>query len=152
MGEYMLGVSCVCLLVSFASFASVAQNGRGAIKFALGVILLAALIAPLEGLVSGIGSGLSQIGSGDYKDEGNFSEYTESAFCEGIRLAVAEEFSLEEGDVSVLAIGFSVESMRAELIKIMLYGKAASSDYRAIREFVEENGLGKCEVEIAFNG
>jgi hypothetical protein len=152
MGEYMLGVSFACLLVSFASFVSVAEVGRGATRFALGVILAAALIAPISGLVTNIGSALSDIKDTEYTDDGKFSEYTERAFCEGIRLAVADKFSVSPDGIYVIALEFDASNMRAELVKITLSGSAATADYRAIRAYVEESNLGKCEVEITFDG
>ena len=44
--------------------------------------------------------------------------------------------------------GFDVSLMKAEKIKIVLHGKAAFADNRAIAASIEESGLGKCEVEI----
>lgn len=152
MAEYMIGVTCMCMLVSLASFVSCTDTKRGATKFALGVILLASLVVPVKGIVEGAVLPLFDIKDTEYKDSSAFSEFTEEYFCEGVRLAVADEFSLDAHDVEVITVGFSVEDMRAEVIKIKLLRAAAGADYRAVREYIEKNDLGKCEVEISFDG
>ena len=76
----------------------------------------------------------------------------EEAFCEGVRAAVCEKFSLEESEVSVRTEGFDVASMRAQRICILLKGKGTLSDTFSIASFVEAEGLGECEVEIEFGG
>jgi len=148
----MIGVTCMCMLVSLASFVSCTDTKRGATKFALGVILLASVMAPIKGIIEGAVLPIFDIEDTEYKDSGAFSEYTEVYFCEGVRLAVADEFSLAAEDIEVIAVGFSAENMRAEIIKITLFRTAVSADYRAVREYIEKNDLGKCEVEISFDG
>lgn len=135
--------------VAFASFVIYdAQRLREA-RFTLGIILLASLILPISSAVKGF-SELDFDTGGDYATSSLANETVEEAFCRGIAEAVCGEFSFKTSDVSVKAVGFDAEGMRAEKIILTLSGKAALGDIGAAEDFVSELGFGKCTAEVYF--
>ena len=89
--------------------------------------------------------------TGEYRDEG-YSEIGEAALCDGICRAISEEFSLSENDVFVRVQDFDFVKMKGETVSVLLSGKAAFCDSRAVKKFVDEMGVGKCEIEISIGG
>ena len=146
---YILVILFAVALCSFVAYDS--EKARAS-RTALGVILLAAL----SGLLADVALELKDITSLDaleYEDVewAEFAEQSMSGALErGVRLAVAEKFSFSEDDIRVECRGFNLETVSAERISITLYGGAAISDIRAVREYVEGEGLGDCEVKVVF--
>ena len=119
-------------------------------RLAIAIITIYVITAPLvsaikdadfEGVFREI-----QVNEGDFGAE--YEAYAESAFEQGICLAVAKEFSLDESNIEALASGFDFQKMRAERIKVILSGRAATGDYRLIEEYLNNLDIGECEVEI----
>lgn len=134
-----------------------AHNGRslGAVRLALGVMLLSVSVIPIVSAVTGIvNEGMEIFSGGGMTDDPSGSLYektAEEAFCDGVKKLVVSEFSLSADSVDVRALGFDAGTVRAEKIKIILSGSAVYADHKSIRFRIEELGLGKCEVELEFN-
>ena len=153
MKAYLISVVLICAMVSLAShFLSGTEAARYG-RLALAVVLLWAVISPLFSLLSALPE-LPSLPDFPSEEDGSplYEARAEEAFCEGVRAAVCEKFSLEESEVSVRTEGFDVASMRAQRICILLKGKGTLSDTFSIASFVEAEGLGECVVEIEFGG
>ena len=145
-------VLVILFAVALCSFIAYDPERARASRTALGVILLAALSALLSDVALEL-KDITYSGSLEYEDaEGaDFAEQSMSDALErGIRLAVAEKFSFSEENVFVECRGFDLETVSAERISITLSGRAALADIRAVREYVEGEGLGDCEVRVVF--
>ena len=149
MKGYFLAVFAVCVITGLFGFLSQGRL-RSAERIAMGIITLYVIIAPLSDLVRNtdpedlFATKIPTVG----EVEGGYEEVAEAAFERGIRLAVAEEYSLKADNIRVQTEGFSFEDMRAERIRVILRGDAALSDYREIESFLEKQEFGECEVEI----
>ena len=148
MTEYFYSLMLVALLVSVLSFISY-KEGEGASRFALGVIMTAAVLLPLLKIIPSVD--FDRIIE-EIKQEASgvpiYSERCEEAIEEGIARAVCEEFSLSDGSAAVSLSGFDFENMRAEKIKLTLSGRAVFADLEKIEKFVLGLGLGDCEVSV----
>ncbi|MBE6634960.1 MAG: hypothetical protein E7617_01995 [Ruminococcaceae bacterium] len=133
--------------VALASFSSLNNRMREAIKPTLGIILLAALLAPLPDIIAAIGDMEVNLPS-DELSQSVTEDAAEDAFCRGICSAIAEKFDLDADSLTVECIGFSFSEMRAELIRVELSGRAVLADRIGIEGYIEKAGLGNCEVVI----
>ena len=148
MNEYTVIIFAAAAMASFSGFAFYNGKNESLMRTAVGLIFICALISPAVSLIRGF----SEV---DFSSEGvsgeNIYEKTaEEAYSSGVELALAEEFSFSEGEVLVRIIGFSAESMSCERLVVTLSGNACFSDVSAVRRFVEDNNLGKCEVKLSF--
>ena len=145
MTEYALSLFGMCALLGALSL--IHYDG-GTLERAAGrVLFCAAAVLPILNALTSFNLTLPEIP--EYKEEsGEYIKVAEEAFSEGIVRAVCERFSLPEGTVEVEISGFDIRCMRAEKIKITLSGSAITKDRRAIREYLEGEGLGECEVRL----
>ena len=145
MSAHLVTIFCASCAVAFAGFVLSSGKAERAARAALGIILVSAILSPLISL----GQGFAQLPEySGAEEESVFEKTAEEAFCDGVRLAIAERFSLDAEHISVRAKGFQTEKMTAEVLTVTLSERAKLADYRAIREFVVENNFGKCEVEL----
>ena len=120
---------------------------RDAVRSALGVLLISAMLSPFVGAISAAFD-FSGVSLDDFLDGGESLEsVTELAFEEGVADAISSAFSGADG-TRVAVRGFSVAQLRAEGVTVILPSGAVGVDFRAVREFVEENftRVGGCEV------
>ena len=120
---------------------------RDAVRSALGVLLISAMLSPFVAALGTVGE-LSDLSFDDLFDTGGGVEgITELAFEEGIADAISAAFSGADG-TRVAVRGFSPAQLRAEGVTVILPSSAVGVDFRAVREFVEENftRVGGCEV------
>lgn len=144
MTDYLFSLFGLCALLGALSL--IHYNPDGAERRASRVLFAAALVLPLFDAAISLGS-LTLPDAPD-TEGGEYLEIAEAAFSDGIARAVSEKFSLPRDSISVESVRFDFKKMRAEKIKITLFGIAALADGRAIREFIEGEGLGECEVKI----
>ena len=135
-------VVALSFTVAFASFAAYDEESSRASRFALGVILLAALVPLLTSFVSDVKDGdfLRSFDS-DYGSVSGgevFEEVLYEAYCSGVRDAVAEKFDLPVDNIRVSCAGFCSESASCERISVTLSGRAALGDILAIKRYVSE--------------
>ena len=146
MNEYMTQVFAVTGLVGVLSL--LAYRGKSdPSRLALGVILIYTVISPLASMSADFNIN-DIISNAPAAPEGEYGVVLEEAFAEGIRLAVAEKFSLVREDIRVSLNGFDESKMRAERIRIMLSGRATLADYKRIEKYINELGVGECDCEI----
>ena len=148
MMEYALTVFAVCVI--FGLLCLFSYGSGGAEKMALGIITLYLIIAPIVIEVGNIDlDGLfDKITTPDYETNGGYAEIAEDAFAEGIVKAVAEEFSLDKSNIRVRLYDFDFDKMQAKNIVVILSGRAAMADYRAVDRYVNQLEIGVCKVEI----
>lgn len=145
MNGYLTTIFLASATISLAGYVFASKKEEKVAKVALGIILVSAIISPLISLCRGLAE------LPEYSDSAKddvFEKTAEEAFCNGVELALAEHFSLEVEQITVLAEGFSAEKLRARTLTVYLGGSARLADYRAIIEFVVENNFGECEVKL----
>lgn len=147
MSAYLGSLIGVSIAVSVAL--ALSYRGGTAEKTAYAIILLYAAVMPVGDLIKNVDLGGLSFDAPSFSQlQSGVSETAEEAFEKGIRAYLADEFSLNMDEVDVLAEDFSADQMRARRVTVTLTGKSVSADYRAIREKVEKNGFGECEVRI----
>ena len=150
MSEYILTLITVSAVISVALALTYKESEKSGLRCAFAVILLYVTLVPIINGARNFDVGELEIYADELDFEENFelSDFTGAAFARGVALFVAEEFELDAKEVRAEASGFDPEAARAEKITLTLVGRAALADTRAIRETVEKNGLGACEVKI----
>ena len=149
MNEYFISVFVICTVTGILGLLSY-NNKNGAERAALGIILLFVVLSPISEIITSFNSEDFDPENilADMQPETGLSEALAAALCDGICRAVGEEFSLDDGELTATVYGFDVKNMKAEKIRILLTGRAALSDSKAIKEFVEKMEVGECEVRI----
>lgn len=112
---------------------------RGAVRGALGLILLLTLIMPFT---DGVGKLLSgEIKLPEYSDGSGteFEKITLAAFEEGITASLIERYGTALAGVRVRVRGFDPSEMRADGITVILPEGAESLDYREMRDYLDKN-------------
>ena len=150
MKAYLISVVLICAMVSLAShFLSGTEAARYG-RLGLSVVLLWAVISPLSDLLHALPEipdfSLPSVEEGE--EAPLYAVRAEAAFCDGIRAAISERFSLPDSQISVRTEGFDVTQMRAERVCVLLKGASVLADSFSIAAFIEAEGLGDCEVEI----
>lgn len=148
MKAYLVSVILLCAAVSLASHFLGSTEASRYGRLGLSAVLLWALISPLVGLVRALPQIPDFSLPPSTEEEPLYAVRAEEAFCEGVRAAICEKFSLSEAQVSVRTEGFDLIEMRAARVRVLLKKEAILADGFAIAAFIEEEGLGECEVEI----
>ncbi len=118
-------------------------------RFAFGVLLFSVVCTPLFSVFDGWQGAFNDIfPEMPPAEEGSGEEVFENAFCDGVKRAVCEKFSLNYNEVRVLSESFSKEDFTAKKVRVILSGGAALSDYREIEKYVNGMDIGECKVEI----
>ena len=147
--EYATGILSVCAVVVICGFLVYRGKSDGATKFAFATLLVYVTLTPLRALVgelTGVGEIRLELEGGEYSED--YKEVAEEAFCEGVRLLVCSQFSLNEEFVRVSCRDFDFQKMRADRIKIILSSSAALADRTGIEKFINQYDIGRCECEI----
>lgn len=118
---------------------------RDAVRGALGVLLVTSMAIPFVGAVSSVVD-LDRLDMGGQATDG-LSEITAIAFADGVRDAITEEFSIN-CDIRVIVRDFSAGDLIAGSVTVVIPTTAAHVDFRAVREYVEDNftRVGGCDV------
>ena len=116
-------------------------------RFALGMILTAALFTPAVSLVNGL-KNIDFAYTGEGFESLSLEKTLEKAVADGVRDSIAEEFSIKKNSIEVELVAFDPEKMSADGIRVTLVGKASASDIVAVEKFVSELGLGECILEV----
>ena len=145
---FLLGTFAVTALAGALSHSSLSSS----VRTSLATVTLAVIALPILSALPNFEE--LQIPESSVT-EGDFDGYVEvgaSAFCEGIALAIREEFLLSDGEVKVECIGFDFAKMRAEEIKISLCGDGVFADFRLVKRYVEDNFTdgGRCYIDELF--
>ena len=152
MSEYFIDVFCI-LFVAGALSLLCFDSGK-AEKTAIGIITAFVILSPIITALKevDIDRALDSFVDQGYETDVSPSFVAEEAFAEGIKEAVAEKFSVNKENISVKVVDFDMKNMNAKEIVIFLSGTAVSSDYRGIKSYVNQLGLGECRVEIQLGG
>ena len=149
MNGYFLTVFAACATLGALGMITYKENSAIE-RAALAIIILYTVSAPIaEAVLSGDGGFVIDINTNEENmiDDG-YIEVAKEAFERGICRAVADKYSLNEGDVSVRAVNFTFSEMKAEKIKVLLTGLAALCDSRGVEKYLNGLGIGECEVNI----
>lgn len=148
MSDYAALVFGICCIGGILSLLSYGQ-GRSE-SLALGIITLFVIASPIVGAVGELDgeSFLDFIETPDVEIDLGYDTVLEDSFAEGIRLAVSEKFAINKDDIRVRVSGFDIQNMCAEKIRVVLSGKAALADYKAVKKYLEGLSIGECSVEI----
>ena len=151
MNEYFISVFVICVVMGILGLLSY-NDKNSAERAALGVILLFVVLSPITEMIASFDTSDfdPQKFIADLEIGEEFSKVGEAALADGICRAVCEKFSFAEEDVSATLEGFVFEEMRAKRVRIVLSGRAALSDSRAVKKYVDEMGVGESEVGIEF--
>lgn len=149
MSEYAIGVFAICVISGVLGLFSYRSGERGE-RLALAIITLYVIASPLVKAAAnfdpeGIGDYLEP---GDVRVDDGYSQVAMEAFADGLGAAVAEKFSLDRDLVRVNVVGFDFENMCAQSIEVVLSGRAAMADYRAIERYINDMDIGECNVEV----
>lgn len=148
MTEYTLCIFSVCVISGLVSL--LCYGSGTAEKTAVGIITAFIIISPLVTAVKNIDieAALDSLTGTGVEIGADPSLVAEEAFAKGIIQAVADKFSLDKENVRVKIVGFDLEKMSAEQIKITLSGVAVLADYRGIESYINSLEMGVCSVEI----
>lgn len=151
MSEYALAVFGICLVVGICLTISYGQGK--AQSLALGIITLWVILSPLGDMIKHFdpNSFGQSIDVPEFSD-GEIDVVIEDAFADGICLAIADKFSLDRDEIRVRLYGFEKSKMCAEEIMVILSGRAALSDYKAVEKYINAMEVGECRVEIEIGG
>ncbi len=147
MGEYLLLVFSVCAISAVCGLMS--YKGCSAEKLALGILVLYTVTMPVIRLVDEWNGELTlpDMGGIDTSDP-EYESVARGAFEEGLCRHICDRLDLTEECVRVRVFGLDVAEMKAERISVLLSGKGALCDYRALEKYLNELELGECDVEI----
>ena len=151
--EYLCSIVIFSIAVGFVSFVAYPGKSEKTIKFATALLLLYTVLTPVFTLMADVGEkDFNEIfDSGFDTENGAEEEYisvAENAFKEGICKLLCSKYGVKADEMNIFLYNFDFKNMRCEKIKIVLFGKSALADTRGICACVEEEGLGKCEVDI----
>lgn len=151
MSQYAISVFGICLIGGICLSLS---HGSGRVQsLAVGIITLWVILSPLSDVIMHFDPD-GWLDSTDFPEyeSGEMDHIIEDAFADGLARAVAEKFSLDSGDIRIKLYGFDKNEMNAEKIMIILSGRAALADYKAVEKYVDEMEIGECNVEIEIGG
>ncbi len=143
MGEYLLSIATLAIALDILEILA-AEKFKALTRAAVSIILVTAIITPLPSLLGQLKGELDF----SFEDQVSGEDIRLSAFEEGIARYIATEFDLDRSDVSVEAIGFSAEEMKAERILVTLSGLAVTANYKKIEKTLNQLELGVAEVKI----
>ncbi len=151
MSEYFASVVLISSLVAFFELFSYSGGEEKGEKLAVSVIMIYLIISPLLPIVEGLSDfDISEITSaGEELEDGAYLDVGEEAFREGIAKLLSEKWGLEKNKTVVTVVGFDFNQMKAERIIITLLSKGITVDFHEIEAYIEEAGLGECEVKYA---
>ncbi len=126
------------------------EKYRGVVGFLMSLLVILPLISPIFSI---IGGEFSLPEFEEYLPGAGYIEISERAYVSGAKTALAEEFSIEEENISFSGSDFDFEKMRFGKISVVLSGSAVFADTKGIEKWLTDNFTlsgGKCEVVIDF--
>lgn len=152
LSEYFLTVVGVSALVAVFELFSYSGGEDAGERLAVSAIMICLIAAPVIPLAESLHElDFSEIfeGGGEAFEDGAYIEVGEEAFKEGVAKLLKEKWGLDGDESVVTVVGFDFDTMSAERIIITLLSKGASVDFHEIEAYIEEAGLGMCEVKYA---
>lgn len=154
MADYLTSVVVMTVFLGVISYLSYPGSSERALKIASSILIIYTVALPILSLAQDFSEGdffgeISDIVEGgiDAGDE-TYIEVTENAFKTGIKEMLNSKYGIKKENIKVAVFDLDFENMRAGKIKIILTKNAAFADWRGIEQYINESGLGKCEVEI----
>ena len=153
LGEYLGAVVVMSAILGLISYVSYPGSSEKTVKFAASVLLLYTALTPLLSFAGKITSGdldnlLADFDVESPQIDDEYIKVAESAFKDGIFELLNSRFSVAEENAEIFVFGFDFRSMKADKIKIILFGAGAVADFRGIESYITGAGLGECEVNV----
>lgn len=149
MREYIFG----CIFISFLSGIAlhIAHSSmRDSSKVAVGIVTLLFVASPflyLFGKIDKLSITIPNISVEMGTEE--LEKTAEDAFCEGVRLALSDRYGVDKDNFNVFCDGFDSKTLYADRLYVTLGGGGAFLDYRAVKEYLENNlNVGECRVNV----
>ena len=153
MSAYLSCLIAISAVAAISSYAAYGDRDDKYLKTASSLILVYVIISPLVTVIRDISEydfeGDFSFDSSESVNDTELAQTAEKAFSDGVRKYVCDKFSLSEDEVRAVVFGFDFKSMKAERVKIILSGRAALADSRAISEEIRKLGECECEVELS---
>ncbi len=148
--EYISSVVAVSVTLGAISFLNYSSASEKAVKLVCVAVLISAVVLPLSTVIGSLDSDLSDFPwqTPEIDADGKYEETAKEAFQDGICKLLCSKYTLSEKDVTVRVYDLDFKNMKAGNIKVLLSGSAALADHRLIEEYLTEQGLGECEVDI----
>ncbi len=137
-------------LISYLSYPGVSEK---AIKVVSSILIIYTVCIPAVSMAANLtGGDFFEDTSGGDVDLGDetYIEVTENAFKKGIAEMICSKYGINKENIRVYVYDLDFERMVAGKIKIVLTGKSFLFDWRGIEQYINESGLGKCEVLLDF--
>lgn len=138
-------------LLSAAGSALAHAEMRAPTRAALGILVLAAVAAPIGSLAGSIADGLESLPTVDAEQPAAVYENAlADAFSDGVAAAAAQRLGLADGVVTAECEGFVPKECRAMLVRLRIEAELTSDTVEQLRKYISEdftNG-GRCEVEL----
>ncbi len=141
----MVTVFAVCAVLSLLSLLRAPSEVARTERFAFGILLAASLIAPLSSMIAEVKAWDLSPKEVVSADNPLYEQVMSDAFKDGIAQAVCREFSLPASCVRVTVKDFDAQTMTGH-VTVSLTGAAATADHKAVKRFLENEGLGACDV------
>lgn len=154
MADYLARVVVMTVFLGVISYLSYPGSSERALRIASSVLIIYTVALPVLSLAQDFAgenfSGeISDIADGGFDTgEETYIEVAENAFKTGIKEMLNSKYGIKKDNMRVYVFDLDFKNMRAGKIKIVLTGNAAFADWRGIMQYINESGLGKCEVEI----
>lgn len=153
MGSYLVSVVVMTAFIGLISYLSYPGASERAIKVVSSILIIYTVCIPVVSFAGNMRGedffGEVFDGEVDLGDE-TYMEVTENAFKRGIAEMISSKYGINKENIKVYVYELDFERMAAGKIKIILTGKSALFDWRVIEQYINESGLGKCEVLIDF--
>ena len=151
MREYLSSILLVSAVTAILGALPSEERVRRTVSFALSVTVLAAVVLPLPGLLTGLGGDLSAVidsldgealGGGDWLEE-----ETLATVADGLSEHLCERYSVGEGDLSVAVDGDVVDGVVILVrVTLSLAPRAQIANVPGLVRYIEENTGAECEV------
>lgn len=151
MKTYFLATVAAAALVSLVSLFSYGAHTEKVTRFALGILLVGALVPSACALGEGFFSLIRTL-PGDAPVSGADAGYTDTlrqAYTEGVCRALTEKYGVRRQDVEVIAEDFDAHTLCPRRLCVYLHGRAALADSFAMEEYLRPLGAEQTEVRVA---
>ena len=148
MSEYMKGVFLFSIIIGALELVAYRGGEKNGEKIAFALLLALTVLSPVESVIGEIGKDFSDT-LPDYGYSDGSKEYesvAREAMEKSIKEALAREFSVDEGLVTVSLSDFSFSEMKAERVRVTLSLGAGRLEPSKVKSFVEGLSVGECEV------
>ncbi len=137
-------VFSICAVLSLLALVRAPSDVERTERLAFGILLAATLLSPTLACIDELRTLTLPTVSVSPSDP-LYEQVMEQAFVDGVAEAICREFSVSAACVQVRVRDFDASAMRGHMT-ILLRAEAARLDHKAVERYIEEGGLGTCDV------